>query len=83
MYVSGWVENPFDRPLVAGFYVLFLIAMMLLGNFGFMLAHSWYKKGKDKLVVIWAIIGGILTVLPFILKWGVWWHIGTQSQIEA
>lgn len=83
MYVSGWVENPFDRPLVAGFYVVFLIAMMLLGNFGFMLGHYWYKKGKDKLVVIWAIIGVILTALPFILKWGVWWNIGTKSQIEA
>jgi len=83
MYVTAWVENPFNRPLVAGFYVLFLIAMVLLGNLGFMLGHYWYKKGKDKWVVYGAIVGGILTVLPFLLRWGVWWNIGTYAEVTA
>jgi uncharacterized BrkB/YihY/UPF0761 family membrane protein len=83
MYASAWVENPFDRPLVAGFYVLFLVAMVLLGNFGFMLAHWWYRKGKDKWVVYGSIVGVILTVLPFLLKWGVWFTVGTYAENAA
>jgi hypothetical protein len=83
MYITGWVEMPFNRPLVAGFYILFLIAMVLLGNLGFMLAHYWYRKGKDKWVVYGSIAGGILTVLPFLLRWGVWWKVGTLAEIEA
>lgn len=83
MYVTGWVEKPFDRPLVAGFYIVFFIAMMLLANVGFWLAHYWYKKGKDKLVAIGAIVGGIVTVSPFILNWGIWWNIGTYSDVTA
>lgn len=83
MYVSAWVENPFNRPLAVSFYVLFLVAMVLLGNIGYILAHHWYKKGKDKWVVYGSIIGAILTVLPFLLKWGVWWKVGTFAEKEA
>jgi len=83
MHVTGWVENPFNRPLVAGFYVLFLIAMVLLGNVGFILGHHWYKKGKDKWVIYGAVIGAILTFLPFLLKWGVWWNVGQYDEVMA
>ncbi len=83
MHVTGWVENPFNRPLVAGFYVLFMIAMVLLGNVGFILGHQWYKKGKDKWVIYGAIIGAIVTFLPFLLKWGVWWNVGQYDEVMA
>lgn len=83
MYSTAWTENPFDRPLVAGFYVLFMIAMMMLGNVGYILAHYWYKKGKDKWVVFGAVAGVFLTLLPFLVKWGVWWTVGTYGQVQA
>jgi hypothetical protein len=83
MYVSSWVENPFNNPLVGAFYIGFVIIMILLGNTGFMLGHYFYRRKKDKLVILGAIIGGVLTVLPFLLRWGVWWQVGTQSEIET
>jgi len=83
MYATAWTENPFDRPWVAGFYVFFTITMMILGNVGYILAHYWYKKGKDTLVIWGAIIGVLLTGLPFLLKWGVWMNIGTYEQIRG
>lgn len=83
MYTNGWVENVFNNPAVAAFYVLFGVAMVLLGNFGFILGHYWYLKGKDQYVTIGTIIGAILTFLPFALRWGVWMKIGTFSEIQA
>ena len=82
MYVSDWVELPYNKPLVAGFYVLFNIVMVLLGNIGFILAHKLYHKNKDKVVVFIAIIGAFLTILPFILKWGIWMKVGTMAEIS-
>lgn len=83
MYITGWVEKPFNQPLVAAFYVLFMVAMILLGNVGFILAHHWYQKGKDRFVVYGSIIGVVLTILPFVLRWGVWWKIGTYAEFKA
>lgn len=83
MYTSAWVEDPFNRPAVAIFYILFLMAMVLLGNIGFILGHYWYRKGKDRLVVLGSVIGIILTFLPFLLKWGVWWTIGTHAEFGS
>jgi hypothetical protein len=83
MYIGSWVEAPFNRPLVAGAYVLFLIIMVVLGNIGFILGHYWLRKGKDRLVVFVAVIGGCLTILPFLLKWGVWWKVGTYQMITS
>lgn len=83
MYTTSWVEAPFNRPLVAGFYVLFVILLMVLGNVGFISAHHWLRSDKDKYVVWGAIIGFILTVLPFFLRWGIWMKIGTYADIEA
>lgn len=83
MYTTDWFENPFNRPLVVGFYILFLVTMILLGNVGFILGHHWYRKGKDKWVVFGSIAGAVLTFLPFLLKWGVWFKVGTLAEIEA
>lgn len=83
MYIGSWVEAPFNRPLVAGAYVLFLIVMVILGNVGFILGHHWLRKGKDRLVAAGAIAGGILTALPFLLRWGVWWRVGTYQDITT
>ncbi len=83
MFATPWLEFPFNRPLVVGFYVLFVILLVVLGNVGFISAHHWYRKGKDKFVIYGAVIGFILTVLPFLLKWGVWMKIGTYAEIKA
>jgi len=81
MYVTAWLESPFDRPWVAGIYVLFGVVMILLGNVGFILAHAWIRKGRIRWVYAGAAIGLLLTALPFILRWGVWMNVGTHSEV--
>lgn len=83
MYRTGWVEQPYNRPWAAGFYIAFLLAMILIGNVGFILAHHWYRKGRDRWVIAGALIGVFLTLLPFLLRWGVWWRVGTYDEIQA
>ena len=83
MYATHWVEDPYDKPLVAGFYVLFAVLMVILGNVGFILAHHWYRKGRDRWVVYGSIAGVVLTLLPFLLRWGVWLNIGTYAEVRA
>jgi hypothetical protein len=83
MYTMGKAENPFNRPLAAAFYIFFVIGMMVLGNIGYMLAHYWYKKGKDKWVILGSIIGLIATFSPFLVKWGVWWKVGTYVEVTG
>ena len=79
MYLTDWVEQPFNRPLVAGFYVVFLMLILVLGNLGFALGHHWIRLGRHRWVTCGAILGGLLTVLPFLLRWGVWWKVGTYQ----
>lgn len=83
MYVTDWLENPFNRPFAAGIYALFIVLMILLGNIGYILGHYWYIKGKDRLVIWGSIVGIILAILPFIVRWGVWWQIGTYAQVQV
>ncbi len=83
MYVSGWVEDPYNRPWAAGFYIAFLLAMILIGNFGFILGHHWLRAGRERWVVAGSVIGVFLTLLPFALRWGVWWRVGTYAEIQA
>ena len=81
MYWTSWVEAPFDRPWVAAFYVLFVILMVLLGNLGYMLAHTWLRRNLDNRVRLFSAIAVFLTVLPFILEWGVWTRVGTYEHV--
>jgi len=83
MYVTGWVENTFNNLPVIYFYVGFMMLMIVLGYVGYILGHYWYRKGKDILVVIGATVGTILTLLPFALRWGVWFTIGTYADFVA
>lgn len=82
MYKTGWLDTPFNNPPVAYFTVAFVMLMVLLGNAGYIFAHWCYKTGKDK-VVPWTIaIGFFLTILPFIIDWGVWMKIGTYAEVS-
>lgn len=83
MYISNWVEDPYNKPLVAAFYVLFGIIMVLIGNLGFILAHRWYQAGKDTWVIYGSIAAVFLTVLPFLIKWGIWMKVGTYADING
>ncbi len=83
MYATDWMENPYDKPLVVALYIIFSISMVVLGNFGYILAHHWYQKGKDNWVIYGSIAGVFLTLLPFVLKWGIWWQIGTYAEIQS
>ena len=82
MYITGWLENTFDRPLVAGFYVVFYVLMIVLSNTGFILGHYWIKKGKETYIIIGIISGALLTFVAFILRLGAWWKIGTYAEIQ-
>ncbi|MBF0587759.1 MAG: hypothetical protein HQL53_01375 [Magnetococcales bacterium] len=81
MYITDWLEGPYNRPLAAGFYVLFGIVMVLLANVGFMLGHHWYREGRDKWVRNSIILGFGLTVLPFLLRWGVWLKVDMYQEM--
>lgn len=83
MYATPWFEAPFDRPVAAGAYVLFAVGLVLLANGGFLLAHHWYRTGKDRLVTYGAIVTAALALLPFALHWGVWLDIGTYADVHA
>jgi len=83
MYVSDWVEDPFNKPAVAAFYILFNIVMILIGNIGFLLGHRWYRDGHDSRVTTGFVIGVLLTFLPFLLRWGVWWNVGTYNEVQG
>ena len=81
MYITDWFEHPYNRPLAAGAYILFMIIMVLLGNLGFILAHHWYRCNKDRWVTAGITVGIIGALLPFLLKWGIWWDIGTFQEV--
>ena len=83
MYKEQWIENAYNHPLIAGFYIAFVIAMILLGNFGYMLGHYCYQKKKDNFVILGLIVSLVLTFLPFLLNWGKWLKIGTYEEIMA
>lgn len=83
MYSVQWIENSFNNPLIAAFYVLFVIAMILLGNAGYILGHFWYKTKRDVFVIAGIVAGIFLTALPFILNWGCWSQIGTYAEIQT
>jgi hypothetical protein len=83
MYKWSWFEQPFDNPLIAAFYILFLMAMVFLGNAGYMLGHYFILKGKTIYNWYGLFIGAFFTVLPFFIDWGVWNKIGTFAEIES
>lgn len=80
MYWWKWVERPMFNPFIALFYVLFYMSMVAIGNFSYILAHHLYLRGKEKVVNALAVIGILLTILPFILWPLTWLHVGTFSQ---
>ncbi len=83
MYRTAWVEQPYDRPWAAAFYVAFGVVMVLLGNVGFILGHHWLRQGRDRWVVGGACVGAVLTVLPFLLRWGIWLRVGPYAEVQG
>ncbi|MDD5571222.1 MAG: hypothetical protein PHD97_08715 [Bacteroidales bacterium] len=83
MYTSPCIENNYNNPVIAAVWVLFVIAMILCGNFGYMLGHYFYKKNLAKYVKYTLSLGVILTFLPFLIRWGCWEKIGTFAEVKA
>ena len=81
MYLGPWLDTPFNLPWVAGFYVLFGIVMVLLGNVGFILAHRWLRRDRAAWVKAGITIGAGLTLLPFLLRWGIWMKVGNFAEV--
>ena len=55
--------------------------MVLLGNVGYIFAHWCYQTGKDKIVPWTTAAGFFLTILPFLIDWGVWMKVGTYDEV--
>lgn len=83
MYWWEWIETPAFNPPVAFFYIFFYIAMIAIGNLSYVLGHRLYKKGKDQTVNILAVVGVIVTILPFFIWQLTWYHVGTYAQYHA
>lgn len=81
MYVSPLLDSSFDRPWVAAFHVGFLAAMVILGNVGFLLGHHWLLRGAERRIRAAIAIGALLTVLPFLLRWGIWMQVGSYQGV--
>ena len=83
MYTNQGIENSFNNPIVAAIYVLFVIAMIVFGNAGYLLGHYFYKHKLDYYVKYTFALGLALTVLPFVIRWGCWNWIGTYAEVKA
>lgn len=81
MYKTGLLDTPFNNPPVAYFTLFFVMMMVLLGNAGYLIGHWCYRNGKGKIVPITIAAAIFLTVLPFLLNWGVWMKIGTYEEV--
>ena len=57
--------------------------MILLGNASYLVGHTLYLNGKDKIVNVLAVISVIATILPFILWPFTWYYVGTYAQYHA
>ena len=83
MYWWEWVERPAFNAPVAFFYISFYLSMILLGNASYIVGHSLYLNGRDKVVNVLAVISVIATILPFMLWPFTWYYVGTYAQYHA
>jgi len=83
MYWWSWIERPSFHPWVAGFYVLFYLAMILIGLGSYMVGHKLIRKRKTAAVAVLSGAGIVLTLLPFFLWPMTWYHVGTYAEYHA
>ena len=83
MFWWKWVEEPAFNSPVAFFYIGFYFAMILIGHASYILGHTLYRQGKDKIVNVLAIVGVIITLLPFVLWPFTWSQVGTYDQYHV
>ena len=83
MFTVPWIENSYNNPVIAAVYVLFVIAMILFGNLGYLLGHYFYRNNLAKYLKYTLSLGLFLTFLPFVVRWGCWSRIGTYAEVKA
>lgn len=83
MYWWEWIERPAMNPPVAFFYLGFFMTMIVIGTASYVLAHSLYRKGKDRMVTLLTILGVIATLMPFILWPFTWYHVGSWAEYNV
>lgn len=83
MYWWEWVQRPATDPLVSFFYIGFYFAMIVIGVASYALAHTLYRQGRERTVLVLAAAGVVATLLPFILWPFTWYHVGTYADYHA
>ncbi len=80
MYRWPWAESVQFHPLTALFYVLFLAAMVVLGNAGFIMAHRFYLRNRDRTAKRWLIISILISLAAFLIDIRAPFSIGTIDE---
>jgi hypothetical protein len=83
MYQWSWVENPQFKPMVALFYIVFLVLMVILGNAGFLMSYRLIRSNREALAKTILALSVIGTFAPFLIDIKAPFYIGTYQQYHA
>jgi hypothetical protein len=83
MYQWAWVENPQFKPMVALFYIVFLVLMIALGNAGFLMSYRLIRSNRDSLAKAILALSVIGTFAPFLIDIKAPFYIGTYQQYHT
>lgn len=80
MYRWSWVESVQFHPFTALFYILFLAAMVIIGNAGFIIAHRLYLRNKDQTAKKLLVVSIIISLSAFLIDINAPFSIGTFEE---
>ena len=83
MYQWAWVENPQFKPMVALFYIVFLVLMVALGNAGFLMSYRLIRSNREALAKAILALSVIGTFAPFLIDIKAPFYIGTYQQYHT
>ncbi len=83
MYQWAWIENPQFHSLVALFYILFLMVIVILGNVGFLMSYWLIRHNKDTLAKVIVALSLLSVVAPLLIDIKAPFFIGTYQQYHT
>lgn len=83
MYQWSWVENSQFHGMVALFYIVFLIVMVVLGNAGFIMSCRLLRSNRDGLAWTILALSIVSTLAPFLIDIKAPLYIGTYQTYHA